>query len=297
MNQIDDKLFVGNYIAATDRQLLTDNHIRLVITVCDFRYVSDHQMDGIEYFVVDVNDTEWADLLTYFEDTRRKIANTIARGDNVLVHCRAGVSRGPTVVTAYLMATNGWTYERAYQLVKSRRSSVNPNPGFVNQLKLYEQMNLRLDANYKKFRRHILTSYMPSIGHKFILKYFERRNYVENLFTISMGKQYHCIGCGKHLFNETHVIENNVTTADVDQNGDQYCNKLYIEPQEWMAMAPINDVIPTPVKSLVCPNHLCVRSIGQLISFNVFVCHCPRHKSLSCLHIQIFCDSIVKKFI
>lgn len=51
-----------------------------------------------------------------------------------LVHCTAGVSRSVTVVTAYLMATEGHTFAYAYSRVCEARPAAHINRGFREQL-------------------------------------------------------------------------------------------------------------------------------------------------------------------
>ncbi|KRK00646.1 dual specificity protein phosphatase 19 [Drosophila yakuba] len=53
----------------------------------------------------------------------------------VLVHCNAGVSRSPSVVIGYLMKRRDMCFEDAYNLVKSWRPCIQPNAGFIQQLK------------------------------------------------------------------------------------------------------------------------------------------------------------------
>ncbi|XP_017010694.2 dual specificity protein phosphatase 19 [Drosophila takahashii] len=53
----------------------------------------------------------------------------------VLVHCNAGVSRSASVVIGYLMQRRDMCYEDAYNLVKSWRPCIQPNAGFMQQLK------------------------------------------------------------------------------------------------------------------------------------------------------------------
>ena len=60
-----------------------------------------------------------------------------ARGGRVLVHCSAGESRSPTIVIAFLISTRGCSFLEAFNLVKERRPSINPNPSFVAQLKQF----------------------------------------------------------------------------------------------------------------------------------------------------------------
>ncbi len=57
----------------------------------------------------------------------------------VLVHCHAGVSRSTTVVVAFLMKTKRWPYKKALNYVKQRRYIVDPNFGFVEQLRKFEE--------------------------------------------------------------------------------------------------------------------------------------------------------------
>jgi predicted protein tyrosine phosphatase len=52
----------------------------------------------------------------------------------VLVHCQKGVSRSCAVVTAYLMAQNGWSVVEALEYVQKRRPQAQPNIGFMAQL-------------------------------------------------------------------------------------------------------------------------------------------------------------------
>ncbi|XP_017066405.1 dual specificity protein phosphatase 19 [Drosophila eugracilis] len=53
----------------------------------------------------------------------------------VLIHCNAGVSRSASVVIGYLMQRRDMCYEDAYNLVKSWRPCIQPNAGFIQQLK------------------------------------------------------------------------------------------------------------------------------------------------------------------
>lgn len=56
-----------------------------------------------------------------------KINKALEKQEKVLVHCRQGVDRSPTVVAAYLMAKYGLTYNEAYNAVLSRRIIAQPN--------------------------------------------------------------------------------------------------------------------------------------------------------------------------
>lgn len=70
-----------------------------------------------------------ADALLYIQTCRDK-------GHNILVHCNAGISRAPSVVILYLMKNQGMSFDSAFQLVKEARPHIQPNQGFLQQLKL-----------------------------------------------------------------------------------------------------------------------------------------------------------------
>ena len=52
----------------------------------------------------------------------------------VYIHCHQGVSRSSAIAIAYLMWTNGWGYEPAYNYVRERRGVASPNAGFIARL-------------------------------------------------------------------------------------------------------------------------------------------------------------------
>jgi len=60
------------------------------------------------------------------------------RKENILVHCNAGVSRSAAIVIAYLMIVMKLSYDDAYSKVKTARSCIRPNDGFVKQLRSIE---------------------------------------------------------------------------------------------------------------------------------------------------------------
>lgn len=62
------------------------------------------------------------------------VHDSVCRGENVLVHCNAGVSRTSAVAIAYLMQYRHMAFEDAYRLVKEKRPAIQPNDGFKKQL-------------------------------------------------------------------------------------------------------------------------------------------------------------------
>ena len=50
-----------------------------------------------------------------------------------------GASRSATIAAAYLIKYRGMGAEEALQFMKEKRSCVNPNQGYRDQLKLFEE--------------------------------------------------------------------------------------------------------------------------------------------------------------
>ncbi|MEM0353963.1 MAG: dual specificity protein phosphatase [Thermoplasmata archaeon] len=57
---------------------------------------------------------------------------------NVLVHCIAGVSRSASLVVYFFMKKYHLEFEKALDLVRQKRSIINPNDSFKFQLKGYQ---------------------------------------------------------------------------------------------------------------------------------------------------------------
>ena len=73
----------------------------------------------------------------YFDECFNFIETGLAEGA-VLVHCNAGASRSVSIVIAFLVKTEGATVECLLQEMKANRPCVQPNAGFMIQLKEYE---------------------------------------------------------------------------------------------------------------------------------------------------------------
>lgn len=58
----------------------------------------------------------------------------------MLVHCQAGISRSASIVISYLMERFSMSYDEARKYLKARRPQIDPNDGFVKQLKSYEEI-------------------------------------------------------------------------------------------------------------------------------------------------------------
>ncbi|XP_026464328.1 probable dual specificity protein phosphatase DDB_G0283417 [Ctenocephalides felis] len=76
-------------------------------------------------------------LLDVCEESNLFLKTCLKNNDGgILVHCNAGVSRSVSVIIGYIMLELNYSFEDAYKLIKAVRPCSQPNPGFIQQLKL-----------------------------------------------------------------------------------------------------------------------------------------------------------------
>ena len=129
---IEGKLYLGN----DDQAQFKDDLLKYKIThilVCGSE-LDKHFPKDFTYEHFKIEDLTEQDLKPYF----KKAINFIENGACVYVHCRAGVSRSPSFVIAYIMFKNKIGFEEAFQLVKKKRNQINPNQGFQSNLRELE---------------------------------------------------------------------------------------------------------------------------------------------------------------
>jgi hypothetical protein len=137
MNEIVPGLFLSDYVAASNLENIYKNGIKKIISLGGY---DDHPKysihDGIEYLFVFIDDYESEPISQHFNECNQfiKSSRSSSSSSAVLVHCYAGISRSATIVIAYLMST-GMTFNDAYQITKTKRPCINPNPGFMRQVK------------------------------------------------------------------------------------------------------------------------------------------------------------------
>lgn len=77
------------------------------------------------------------------EDAASTVADLMAQGRTVLVHCHAGIERAPTVACAALVL-QGWSLDAAYQRVIESRPAALPTDGQLAALRELQSNRRRL---------------------------------------------------------------------------------------------------------------------------------------------------------
>ncbi|KAK2582462.1 hypothetical protein KPH14_004768 [Odynerus spinipes] len=143
MQEVVPGLYLGPYSAASRSKLqsLLDHGITHIVCVrqdIEAHFIRPNFPDTFKYLVLDIADTATENIIQHFQKVKTFIDEGINSGGQVLVHGNAGISRSAALVLAYVMETYGLSQTRAYAIVQQKRFCINPNEGFVAQLREYE---------------------------------------------------------------------------------------------------------------------------------------------------------------
>ena len=135
ISQIDDKLWLGNLNAAEDTKDLKSKGIKKVLSIMTGYFPKYEKQDNFIHKAFDADDIDSQNIIQYFGEC----LNFINGEEKVLVHCGAGVSRSSSIVIAFIMWKRKLNYEDAVNFVKEKRPFIWPNPGFREQLKIFDK--------------------------------------------------------------------------------------------------------------------------------------------------------------
>jgi protein-tyrosine phosphatase len=135
-SEVIPKLYLGNYSASRNRDFLASHNVTHILTVAG--EIEPEYPAEFVYKIVDIDDWHEEDIAKHFKNCFDFIDQGIQSG-GVLVHCLAGISRSPAIVTAYLMQKHSMALQEALDAVKSKRPIISPNRGFIVQLQEFEK--------------------------------------------------------------------------------------------------------------------------------------------------------------
>lgn len=210
-DEIEPNLFLGNLTAATDIDWLKQTGISHILTIdsCPLPRKIQDALPNVKLKFIQITDMPREDLLTHFEDSNRFIYSALNNDNKILVHCYFGVSRSAAIVIAFVMKKYNLSFEKAYQVVKAKRRFVGPNPGFLAQLKLYEDMNFVVDCSNVQFKIYRLQIAADKVRKARILP----QNYIDLIkpdpALISTHPEptvYRCKKCRRVVANASNIL-------------------------------------------------------------------------------------------
>ena len=169
-----NKLYLGDATHAEDIKVMKHLQITHIVNCCpqSQKCKFENGQDGlnIKYLNIDILDDEDVQIGIYFNTVVKFISNTLIMkngksinntnnkydkntdNDNnssssvVFVHCVAGISRSSSMIIAFLMFKNKWTFDESFKYVSNKRPMISPNKGFITYLKQWEN---KLVNNYR----------------------------------------------------------------------------------------------------------------------------------------------------
>jgi len=127
-------LFITDQFGVCDLNQLNHYNIKHVFNLSPVKL---KEYPGVNYYHLPIADDSQQNILQFFDKIFSKIDELWNQGQYAVINCQAGVSRSASFVIGYLIK-RGLSYENSYQLLKTCRPIINPNKGFIEQLKQYE---------------------------------------------------------------------------------------------------------------------------------------------------------------
>ncbi|KAH9942587.1 protein-tyrosine phosphatase-like protein [Amylocystis lapponica] len=136
---IENKLYLGSLEAAKSSRTLADRRITHIVSVGYEPIPADDPASPYRHLRIPVEDVDYADLLIHLPTACQFIHEALSHPQGrVLVHCVNGLCRSAAVVAAYLMRSERILAVDAVERVCSVRQQVWINPGFREQLVLFD---------------------------------------------------------------------------------------------------------------------------------------------------------------
>lgn len=168
-HQITPNLYLGCAKIARSKYFLDSNRIHGIINVTTRE--PNVYPESYDYLRVSIDDDPKEKIHLFFNDVVEFIRRHHTLGHSVLIHCQMGISRSATLIIAYLMIDGRKTLGEAFQQVKNVRQIIDPNDGFIKQLRELEislfgrtmtlkrinSSDLSIDESSDAVMKHVIT--------------------------------------------------------------------------------------------------------------------------------------------
>ena len=131
---IPNKLYLGNNESAKNLDILKNNQITSIL-ICGY-FLSEFFPGQFIYKTLEIQDNEYEIII----NSLIKGIEFIEKNKTILVHCREGISRSSAIVIGYIMYKEKKSYIEAENFVRTKKSDINPNENFINQLKEFDDI-------------------------------------------------------------------------------------------------------------------------------------------------------------
>lgn len=141
-NQIIDNLWLGAVSSSCNREALHEYKIETIISAF-LGSVAEYPYD-FDYERAKLRDVEDEDILQHFDYLLPIIHKNLMENKPVLICCQRGRSRSASIVAAYLIRYRNMTTDEALKFIKDKRTQINPNKGYIDQLRTFEASHVKI---------------------------------------------------------------------------------------------------------------------------------------------------------
>jgi hypothetical protein len=148
------EIFISDAVCAMDKSLLKALNINYVLNVAESEvhtgpdYYSDIKAN---YMGIKLVDLPQENISLYFDQVADFIHHCLSNHGKIVVHCVMGISRSATCVIAYLIKYCGKDTFEAITFLRRKRGIINPNSGFIEQLRKFQLTLSRVVGNHKAY--------------------------------------------------------------------------------------------------------------------------------------------------
>ena len=264
--KIRDGLFLGDGETSMDTDFLQLNKITNLINL------SGHEVRNVfagHGFVYQTFCWEDRPDFPVFPDMEKDIMDivefidiSLRRGLSVLVYSLRGVSRSAMAMCAYLMCKFHWGFEKSYDFVYSKKSDLQINQGFVQQLFAMEK---RLFARRQKILKSTETATGESDSEALIMEKMRRKEWDPKYIVTNMQNNTSsgggaagmvAVGRGGHTNKKDHHTGNSrqtrrVTTAGEDEMSDNEMEEELLLVNSFLNGKNTITVLPGPFREVL----------------------------------------------
>lgn len=134
IQHVIDNVYIGN--SRHSEEELISLGITYVFNISNNRYREYKTIKETQFKMEDHIDENIMSILPYIVENIKLLND---EGKKIYVHCFAGISRSATVVLYYIMLYHNYSFDAAFKFLRSKRVGIQPNHGFIRQLKSLEK--------------------------------------------------------------------------------------------------------------------------------------------------------------
>ncbi|KAJ3327461.1 dual specificity phosphatase 12 [Blyttiomyces sp. JEL0837] len=260
MNEVVPSLFLSSFDQSQHLEQLQGLRITHVVSI-GLEFQETFAADGIKYLIISLPDEDDANIIQHFDDCHAFLRSALDAKGAALVHCVAGVSRGPTIVAAYLMRELNCSVDFALEKIRQCRPAIRPNDGFSKQLELYYEMGCRILPSHSGYRRFLVEKLAVErqVTGSLTPTMVTRDPDTKKSSSQNTGPVLKCKSCRRILADSASIMEHEPgeetsfsyakRKKDISMQGGApssvsiACSSYFIEPMEWM-----QDILSGPIE-------------------------------------------------